>query len=155
MLPFERLVRAVDGWARDNPSEEVFIQIGDTEYEPCHASFARMMPMSEYRQRLRCCDLFVAHAGMGSILQALEDRKQMLMLPRHQEWGEHTTDHQIHTAGRLGHLTGLMVVDTVEDLRREMSTLLKLPMAGGDAISNQASPGLIAGVRDFLDGVRA
>jgi len=155
MLPFERLVRAVDEWARDNPSEEVFIQIGETEYEPQHAPFARMIPMTEYRQRLRDCDLFVAHVGMGSIFQALEDRKQTLMLPRHQEWGEHTTDHQLHTAERFGYLPGLKVVDTVEDLQREMTALLKSPLVTGDAISNQASPELIAGVRNFLNGVRA
>jgi len=152
MLPFERLVRTVDDWAYAHPSEDVFIQIGDTEYEPKHAPFARMVSMIEYRQRLRDCHLFVAHAGMGSILQALEDRKQTLMLPRHQEWGEHTTDHQIHTAERFGNLPGLKVVDTVEDLYREMSTLLEAPLVIADAISNQASPGLITGIRDFLNG---
>jgi UDP-N-acetylglucosamine transferase subunit ALG13 len=155
MLPFERLVRAVDAWACANPSEDVFVQIGDTEYEPKHAPFARIIAMTEYRQRLRNSDLFVAHVGMGSILQALEDRKQMLMLPRHQKWGEHTTDHQLHTAERFGHLPGLRVVGTVEDLHRDMSALLKTPLAMGDAISNQASPGLIAGVRNFLNGTPA
>lgn len=155
MLPFERLVRGVDEWARDNPGEEVFLQIGETEYQPRYAPFARMVAMTEYRHRLRACDLFVAHVGMGSILQALEDRKQMLMLPRHREWGEHTTDHQIHTAERFGHLPGLKVVDRVEDLHREMSALLRAPLPMGDAICNQASPGLLAGVRDFLNGVRA
>lgn len=155
MLPFERFVRAVDEWARDNPGEDVYIQIGGTEYEPQHAPFTRMMPMTEYRHRLRTCDLFVAHAGMGSILQALEDRKQTLMLPRHQEWGEHTTDHQIHTVERFGHLPGMRVVDSVEDLHREMSALLAAPMAIDTAISDQASPQLLAGVQAFLSSVRA
>jgi UDP-N-acetylglucosamine transferase subunit ALG13 len=155
MLPFERFVRAVDEWAQENPAQDVFLQIGETKYEPRYAPFARMVPMTEYRRHLRQCDLFVAHVGMGSILQALEDRKQTLMLPRHQEWGEHTTDHQIHTAERFSHLPGLKMVDTVEDLRREMSALLTAPLALGDAISNQASPELIAGVRNFLNGVKA
>jgi len=155
MLPFERLVRAVDEWSRLNPSKEVFLQIGETQYEPRHAPFARMISMAEYRRRLRECDLFVAHVGMGSILQALEDRKQMLMLPRHQEWGEHTSDHQLHTAERFGHLPGLKVVDTVEALQREMTALLQTPLPTGDAISNQASPELLAGVCNFLNGLRA
>lgn len=155
MLPFERFVRGVDEWARDNPDEAVYIQIGGTEYEPRHAPFTRMMPMTEYRERLRTCDLFVAHAGMGSILQALEERKQTLMLPRHQEWGEHTTDHQIHTVERFGHLPGLRVVDTVEDMHREMTGLLANPLVMDAAISNQASPELISGVRTFLAGIRA
>ena len=79
MLPFDRFVRAVDEWARDNPDDDVFIQIGAGEYEPVHAPFARIVPMSEYRRRLQECDLFVAHVGMGSILQALEAQKQMLL----------------------------------------------------------------------------
>lgn len=153
MLPFERLVRAVDDWAYANPSQDVFIQIGDTEYEPQHAPFARIIPMTEYRQRLRDCTLFVAHVGMGSILQTLEDRKQALMLPRHQKWGEHTTDHQIYTAERFSHLPGLKFVDTVEDLQSEISNLLKTPLVITATISNQASPGLISGIRDFLNGV--
>ncbi len=155
MLPFERLVRAVDDWAHAHPDENVFIQIGETEYEPRHAPFARMISMTEYRQRLRSCDLFVAHVGMGSILQALEDRKQALLLPRHQEWGEHTTDHQIHTAQRFGHLAGLRIVDRVDDLHRQMSALLREPLAPGEAIASQASPELLAGLRDFLNGARA
>lgn len=155
MLPFERLVRAVDDWASAHPDQDVFIQIGDTEYEPRHVPFARMITMTEYRQRVRECDLFVAHVGMGSMLQALEDRKQALLLPRHQEWGEHTTDHQIHTAQRFGHLAGLRIVDTVEDLHRQMSVLLEEPLAVGEAISSQASPALLAGVRNFLNGGQA
>ena len=154
MLPFERLVRAVDEWARDNPAEPVHLQIGGTDYEPRYASFERMMPMTEYRDRLQACDLFVAHVGMGSILQALQLRKQMLLLPRLRVLGEHTTDHQLHTAARLGTLKGMRIVDDVDALRRGMSELLAAPLACGDAISDEASPELIAGVTDFLNGSR-
>ena len=72
MLPFDRLVKAVDEWARDNPGHGVFIQIGEGAYEPHYASYARIMPMADYREGLRLCDLFVAHVGMGAILQGLE-----------------------------------------------------------------------------------
>jgi UDP-N-acetylglucosamine transferase subunit ALG13 len=153
MLPFERMVRAVDEWAKDNPQEEVFLQIGDTRYEPQHAPFARIIPITEYRSRLRECDLFVAHCGMGAILQALEERKQLLMLPRIREWGEHTTDHQLHTALRFAYLPGLKVVDDVVALKEEMSGLLETPLFPGDAISKDASPNLLTGVRTFLSRI--
>ncbi len=154
MLPFERFVRAVDEWGRDHPGETVYLQIGDTVYEPRFVPFARMMSMQEYRERLSACDLFVAHAGMGSILQALEECKQTLMLPRHREWGEHTTDHQMHTAARFGHVPGLQFVDSVEDLQRHISELLKSPIIIDKAISNEASPRLLSAVQGFLSGVR-
>lgn len=154
MLPFDRFVRAVDEWARDHPDEAVFIQIGAGAYEPVHAPFARVMPMAEYRERLRSCDLFVAHVGMGSILQALEERKQMLLLPRLHALGEHTTDHQLHTAKRFAGQPGLEIVDDVPALQAGMTQLLRTPLATGDAISDRASPSLLAGVTRFLDAAR-
>jgi UDP-N-acetylglucosamine transferase subunit ALG13 len=154
MLPFDRFVKAVDEWARDNPSEDVFIQIGAGEYEPVHAPFARIVPLSEYRQRLQDCDLFVAHVGMGSILQALEARKQMLLLPRDYSLGEHTTDHQVHTARRFQGREDLKIVETIADLKAEMTRLLREPLAiGGNDFSTKASPQLLAAVSNFLNGV--
>lgn len=154
MLPFERLIRAVDLWACDNPDQPIYAQIGDTEYEPRHAPFTRMMPMTEYRDRLRTCDLFVAHVGMGSILQALEMRKPMLLLPRLHALGEHTTDHQVHTAARFRGLKGLTTVDDVPALHVQMTALLRAPPETGDAITNTASAELLDNVTSFLASVR-
>lgn len=154
MLPFDRFVRAVDDWAAANPGEPVFIQIGEGDYEPRHAPWMRVMPMAEYRVRLRTCTLFVAHVGMGSILQALEERKQMLLLPRLHALGEHTTDHQLHTAARFGHLAGLRIVDDVPALHAGMSELIRHPLPTDEGISNEASPELIARVANFLNSPR-
>ena len=154
MLPFDRFVRAVDEWARDNPGEDVFIQIGDGAYEPRHAPFARIMPMAEYRQRLSTSDLFVAHVGMGAILQGLEEGKQMLLMPRLGSLGEHTTDHQLHTAVHFRDRKGLMIVDDADALKREMSRLIAQPLETGKKISTEASPELIARVAQFLDSAR-
>ena len=128
MLPFDRFVQAVDDWALANPSEEVFIQIGEGEYEPKHAPWVRIMPHQEYKRRLETCDLFVAHVGMGSILQGLEARKQMLLLPRHASLKEHTTDHQLHTADRFRATPGRLIVDDVPELQAAMTRLLAEPL---------------------------
>lgn len=154
LLPFERLVRAVDDWALNNQNEEIFVQIGDTVYEPRHAPFVRIMPMIEYRERLRDCDLLVAHVGMGSILQGLQMRKQMLLLPRLQELHEHTTNHQVDTAARFSHVKGIKIVDDHMALQREMSLLLEEPLETNDGISDSASPELLTHMRSFLAGVK-
>lgn len=150
MLPFDRFVRGIDDWAAANPGEPVFIQIGEGAYEPRHAPWTRVMPMAEYRERLRTCAMFVAHVGMGSILQALEERKQMLLLPRLHALGEHTTNHQLHTAARFRHLAGLRIVDDVPALQAGMTELLRHPLESGEGISDEASPELISGVAGFL-----
>jgi UDP-N-acetylglucosamine transferase subunit ALG13 len=154
MLPFERLVQAVDDWAGANLDQDVYIQIGEGKYQPRHAPFARIMTQSEYRERLRGCDLFVAHVGMGSILQGLEEKKQMLLLPRVMKLGEHTTDHQFHTAERFGHLDGIRIVQDVVALQQQMSLLLQTPLTPGAGISNDASPELISGITAFLNAAR-
>jgi exopolysaccharide biosynthesis glucuronosyltransferase PssE len=150
MLPFDRLVKAVDDWAAAHPDQQVFIQIGRGAYEPRHAPWARIMPAEEYRDRIRGATLFVAHVGMGSILQGLEERRQMLLLPRHQALKEHTTDHQLHTAKRFRDTPGLRIVDDVAALQASMTELLERPMAASEGISTVATPSLIAGIADFL-----
>lgn len=150
MLPFDRLVRAVDDWAAANPGREVFIQIGDGEYEPRHAPWVRIMPHGEYKQRLEACQLFVAHVGMGSILQGLEVRKQMLLLPRLASQKEHTTDHQLHTAERFRKTPGLMIVDDTAALQAAMTRLLDQPLKPSEGISRYAQPALIEKVAGFL-----
>ena len=152
MLPFDRLVRAVDDWAAANPSQEVFLQIGRGEYEPRHAPFARMMPHDEYRRRLERCQLFVAHVGMGSILQSLEAGKQLLMLPRLARLREHTTDHQLHTAARFRDVAGLMSVDSAEALQASMTRLLREPLSTSAGISKLAQPVMLERVADYLIG---
>ena len=150
MLPFDRLVAAVDDWAAANPTQDVFIQIGDGAYQPRHAPWVRMMPHGEYAERLRNSDLFVAHVGMGSILQALEARKQMLLMPRLASQKEHTTDHQLHTADRFRQTPGLMVVDDVPALQRAMTRLLLEPLQASAGIPRFAQPLLIEKVAEFL-----
>lgn len=153
MLPFDRFTQAVDEWARDNPAEDVFIQIGEGRYEPKYAPFRRIVSLSDYRERLRTCDLFVAHVGMGSILQALEAETQMLLMPRDIALGEHTTDHQVHTAKRFQNREGMKIVETTGELKSEMSRLIRTPMmVRGGTFSTRASPQLLDAVSTYLKG---
>ena len=110
------------------------------------------MPHAEYKRRLETCDLFVAHVGMGSILQGLELRKQMLLMPRLASQKEHTTDHQLHTAERFRDTPGLKIVDDVPTLQAQISRLLREPMKASDGIPPHAQPALIAKVASFLAG---
>lgn len=154
MLPFDRFVRAVDEWAAEHPETPVFLQIGAGEYEPKHAEWARIVPHADYARRLRDCDLFVAHVGMGSILQALEARKQMLLLVRDRARGEHTTDHQLHTARRFGATPGLRITEDEVELKRLIGELLVHPLPSGDALPGSAPAAFIDRIGGFLAPAR-
>lgn len=150
MLPFDRFVQAMDEWAAAHPGTPVFIQIGNGSYEPRHAPFTRMMPHGEYMQKLRDADLFVAHAGMGSILQALEVRTPILIVPRDLAFKEHTTDHQRATVANFRRTPGIRVADTIDELPAAIDTALAAPASDGDALSPVAPASFTNKIAAFL-----
>jgi UDP-N-acetylglucosamine transferase subunit ALG13 len=155
MMPFDRLTRAMDGWAALNPDVPVEIQIGKGEYEPRHARWVRKLPLSDYQARVEGCALFVAHCGMGSIISAIEAGKPILMLPRLAAMGEHNTDHQLATAKHVGTRPGLHVAADVDDLHARASALLAdaaNAAAGTPApISRFADPAFTDRIRAFIE----
>ncbi|NJC09226.1 glycosyltransferase [Polymorphobacter fuscus] len=151
MMPFDRLVQAMDEWAAAHPDVPVEIQIGRGKYEPRHAKYVRMMPVVEYRQRVADARLFVAHAGMGSIISAIEAGKPLLMLARLQAQGEHNTDHQLATAASIGARPGLHVAGDVADLKARATVLLADAGAPPAPISRFADPKFTDRIRAFIE----
>ena len=108
-LPFDRLVHAVDEWAKDRRREDVFAQIGDSSNAPDYIQWENFVSPSEFRAKAEESDVIVAHAGMGSILTALELGKPIVVMPRRAHLGEHRNDHQWATANHLGQGLGIPV----------------------------------------------
>ncbi|MDX9835204.1 MAG: glycosyltransferase, partial [Desulfobulbus sp.] len=73
-LPFDRLVRTVDEWAAES-GKQVFAQIGKSELKPSHIEFKELLDPEEFREKMLYSEIIVAHAGMGTIISAMEERK--------------------------------------------------------------------------------
>ncbi len=151
MFPFDRLVQAIDTWAAAHPEVAVEVQIGSGSFEPRHARFVRMMPPALYQQRIAEAKLFVAHAGMGSIISAIQAGKPLIMLPRLQHLGEHTTDHQLATIAKFRDRAGLHVADDVAALYIAVDRLLTDSGAPPAPIAPHASPELLARIKAFIN----
>ena len=151
MMPFERLVRSMDGFAAQRPDLDVLIQIGRGKTEPAHARFVRLMPPADYRAMVAGCRLFVAHAGMGSIIAAIEAGKPLLMLPRRQSLGEHNTEHQLATAHNIGNRPGLHVAADEADLLTRTKALLTQGGAPPAPIARFADPAFTSRIRRFIE----
>ena len=151
MMPIDRLVQAMDGWAAAHCDVPVEIQIGRGKYEPRHAKFVRLMPVARYRQRVADARLFVAHARMRSIISAIEAGKPPLMLPRLKAQGEHNADHQPATATSLGARPGLHVAADAADLKSRATVLLVDAGAPPAPISRFADPDFTARIRAFIE----
>lgn len=149
-MAFDRLVDAVDQWAAEHPDAEMFAQIGPSELRPKNMPFTAFMEPVEFTRRVEACSVLVAHAGMGSILTALQFGKPILVMPRHAARGETRNDHQIATSRRLGERPGIEVAMDETEIADKLDRLASLEAP--PKISNVASPELIARLRGFVAG---
>lgn len=150
-LPFDRLILGLDQWAASNRDIEIFAQIGREGHQPEHIDWAREIDPQEFRERLDQCDTVVAHAGMGTIISAIELGKRVIVMPRRASLGEHRNDHQLATAARLGHLKGLEVA---HDARALSQALAQRTARRHDVTVSEPHPQLIDAIRRFA-GLRA
>jgi UDP-N-acetylglucosamine transferase subunit ALG13 len=145
-LPFDRLIVALDQWAESHRHAQVFAQIGRGDYRPEHIAWTRDMDPRDFRERMAQCDTVVAHAGMGTIISAIEMGKRVIVMPRRASLGEHRNEHQLATAARLEHLNGLEVVQDAEALA---DVLAQRQERVEDSDPSQPHPQLIAAIRRF------
>lgn len=150
MLPFDRMVRAMDAWAAAHPSEEVFAQTGNGSYEPHHMRWARLLGVDEFATVIEKCSLVVAHAGTGSFFLAAEKMKPIVMFPRRATFREHTTDHQVHTARWLREKPGVYVAMTEDDLGYAIAQAMVQPEATVSRFQPYAPQPFLSQIRNAL-----
>lgn len=149
-LAFDRMIKAVDQWAGKRGRKDVFAQVGPTEYSARHIEAVPFISPKDCMTKMRAADVIVAHAGMGSIIGALELGKPILIMPRRADLGEHRNDHQLATARRFAELGKVAVAMDEHELMQRLDSLGDLGI--GDRISPFASPRLTAAVRAFIHG---
>lgn len=149
-MAFDRLVAAVDEWAGRTPGADVFAQIGPSELRPQHVRWERFLDSAAFRERVVACDAIVAHAGMGSILTALEYGKPILVMPRRGDLSETRNDHQVATAARFREMGRVSVADDATQLAPWLDRIKDLRAA--ERISPHASPELIEALRGVVRG---
>lgn len=148
MLPFDRLVHAMDSWAQQNPQAQVRAQIGEGAWEPSAFPHQAMLTPGDYRAHCEWADVIVSHVGMGTVITAAELRRPLVAMPRLAAKGEVTSDHQSASAHWLSGRAGIIVVtdETGLDAAIESASRGFMPHPTGDASRER----LIAVVRRFL-----
>jgi UDP-N-acetylglucosamine transferase subunit ALG13 len=147
--PFDRLIRAVDEWAGTRTGIDVFAQIAATKFRPEHIRFTNFLTPTEFAEAIQRSSVIVAHAGMGTIISALELGKQVVVMPRRANLYETRNDHQVATAQRFG-AQGRIIVASDE---YELPQKLEYANSRGEAnrIDQHASPHLLFTIRGFLE----
>jgi UDP-N-acetylglucosamine transferase subunit ALG13 len=152
-LPFGRLVRAVDAWCEESGRSDVIAQIGTTEpveYRPKHFEWRAFIPPGALDDLMEKAELIIAHAGMGSIISALQHAKPIVIMPRRADLGEHRSDHQQATAARFEGRTGIYVAQSESDLSVTVNRAISHASGSFQALSEYAEPRLTMSIRRFI-----
>lgn len=146
-LPFDRLVQTVDTWAGENGRQDIMAQIGETDWRPKHIRWHKFFEPTEYRTHFSNARAVVSHAGMGTILSALQFGKPILIMPRLAALQEHRNEHQMATARHFAAAGKVAVAFDEAALRRALNDLDTL--APRKEIDAFASPELLQALREF------
>ena len=93
--PFERLIKAVEQQIElGNIKDDVIVQSGCTRYKSNKMKIIRYISIKDFNNLLKEADFVITHAGVGSIIQGLQNNKKMVVVARKREFGEHVNDHQ-------------------------------------------------------------
>lgn len=147
-LPFDRMMKVIDDWARANERRDVFAQIGEGGWRPGFIEHAEFLQPPQFKEKFSKASLIISHAGMGTILSALMYQKPILVMPKRASLGEHRSEHQVATAKKMQELGNVNVAFDEEELRHRLDHLdgLIQPRVIGDS----AAPELVSSLRDFI-----
>ena len=149
--PFDRLVSAMDNIAAALPHVSIMAQISDSYFKIKNMQTVGFIPPAEYYKLFDQASLVISHAGMGTILSALQRKKRIIVMPRRLSLGEANSDHQFGTANKLAALNYVEVANDQDQLYHLISQSLNENRTPETSIGSFASQGLINSLKDFIN----
>jgi UDP-N-acetylglucosamine transferase subunit ALG13 len=121
--PFNRLLEKVDKLVEKRViKEKVIAQVGYSTYRPRNYEYFTFTSEEKILELNKKARLIIAHAGVGSIITALQFKKPIIVVPRLKKFGEHIDDHQVQIAiafEREGKVLACYQIDELEDILRK------------------------------------
>lgn len=145
-LPFDRLVQAVDEIA-PLINEEIIVQANKGSYIPQKMECKRYLCADEFDDVFKRARLIISHAGTGTIISALVQRKPIIIMPRFAFLGEHRNEHQYATAMKVNELGYVYVAYDKQQLQ---SMILNSDIQCLQTLGNNASDNLISSLSNFI-----
>lgn len=113
---FNRLLKKIDQLVQNGVIEDVFAQIGESNYTPVNYNYVKYLDTQEFQHYQETAEIIISHGGTGALVGALKKEKLVIAAPRLQKFGEHIDDHQTEVAGILESEGYLRSVTDMEEL---------------------------------------
>lgn len=128
--------------------EEVIAQIGYTEFTPRHIKVHQFLDRTEMAKLQKKARYVITHAGVGSIMECLEQNKKIIVVPRLKKHKEHTNDHQLqilNTFCNSGYVIGCSEVEELESAIQSLKTFQP------KKIKNRSNQKMITVITDYIE----
>jgi UDP-N-acetylglucosamine transferase subunit ALG13 len=141
---FARMMEALEAV----PPGELTVQHGPAPAPP-GATGHDFLPFGRIVDLMRAADVVVSHAGVGSIMCALQAGHQPIVFPRYERFGETVDDHQAELASALAQRGTVIVASSGEEL---LQAIASVPPRGHQRVLHGQE--LNAAVRAAIHGER-
>lgn len=126
--PFNRLVECVDELkGKGIIEEEVIIQSGFSDHEIKHCKHKDLFDKNDMLVNYEGARIIIMHGGPSSIIQALQEGKVPIVVPRQKKFGEHINDHQLEFCRAVSkRYNNIILIEDVKDLENAIVNYDKL-----------------------------
>lgn len=116
-FPFNRLLKNIDDLIKNGDiTEEVFAQIGNSDYVPQNYTYEKFISKEEFDRKVSESNLVITHSGVGTIISALSRHKPIIVCPRLSKYGEHVDNHQLEIARYFSKMKYILMCNEGESL---------------------------------------
>lgn len=145
---FNRLLKAVDELCAEGKiEEEVFAQVGYSDYEPKKYPYKHFLNWQEFAEMMDKSDIVITHGGTGAIISAIKRGKKVIAIPRLAKYQEHVDDHQLQLVEQFSEMNLIHVCLKCDDLGRSIDDVRKREF--NNYISN--TDVIIESIEQFID----
>lgn len=117
----DRLFRELDRLIEEGEvSDEVFAQIGYTNYKPRNYKYKELISYDEMDEMVREASIVITHGGPGSIFHAIQSGKVPIVVPRNPDFNEHVDNHQILFTKRIESERKIIAVYDIKELEKKI-----------------------------------
>lgn len=114
---FNRLLKEIDRLIDEEIiKEEVFAQIGYSDYLPRNYEYRQFMDRDQFNDYIDHSDLVITHGGTGAIMGAIKKGKKVIAIPRLSKYGEHVDDHQLQIINEFEQMNLIIPCLNMEEL---------------------------------------
>lgn len=146
---FNRLLKELDRLLEEKLiDEEIFAQIGASDYKPHNYEYKEFIDRDEFKQMMDKSDIVIAHGGTGAIITAVKKEKKVIAIPRLAKYEEHVDDHQIQLVDEFKELNLIYPVYDEKDLEKAIKEIRTMKFE--KYVSNTEN--IIKDIESFIEG---